>query len=428
MKNLSVYLENNGESILAGYIRGNAPDDSCFYYSDSYLMLPESRPISISLPLQENPFSPERTKCFFDGLLPEGFTRRCVAGWIHADENNYLSILSELGKECLGALKIIEDNTDNDIQPEYRLLSKKEVCNLAAEGAAESAQLVTKAHLSLAGASGKAGLYYDEQNKKWYLPLGEAPSTHIVKQSHVRLNGIVANEQLSLFTARNLGIDVADSFIINTGNYNEGEVLFASKRFDRVIPDDAHTLNGLPVPLRLHQEDFAQAMGIPSAFKYERDNKQYLKMSADILRANSADPITDILKLWDLCVFNYFLGNTDNHIKNLSLLYSSDLKSTRLAPAYDLISTVIYESSTEEMAMSIGGVYELSKIGVNEFQVEAQNIGLGQQLAMKRFYEIASKFENALSDAAAELEDLGLPGIDSIKELILMRGGLNSIN
>ncbi len=428
MKNLSVYLEKNGESILAGYIRGNTPDDASFYYSDAYLMVSENRPISISLPLQEDPFSPEQTKCFFDGLLPEGFTRRCVAGWIHADENNYLSILSELGKECLGALKIVEDNTEDNIQPEYHLLSKEEVCSLAAEGAAESAQLVTKSHLSLAGASGKAGLYYDEQNENWYLPLGEAPSTHIVKQSHVRLNGIVANEQLSLLTARKLGIDAAESFIINTGNYEEGEVLFASRRFDRVIPDNAHMLNGLPVPLRLHQEDFAQAMGIPSAFKYERDNKQYLKLSADILRANSADPITDILKLWDLCVFNYLLGNTDNHIKNLSLLYSSDLKSIRLAPAYDLISTVIYESSTEEMALSIGGVYDLSKIGVNEFKAEAQNIGLGQQLAMKRFDEIASKFENTLSESTKELEDLGLSGIDSIKELILRRGGLNSIN
>ena len=45
-------------------------------------------------------------------------------------------------------------------------------------------------------------------------------------------------------------------------------------------------------------------------------------------------------------MFNYLIGNTDNHIKNLSLLYSEDLKSIRLAPAYDIVSTVIYKSST----------------------------------------------------------------------------------
>ena len=44
---------------------------------------------------------------------------------------------------------------------------------------------------------------------------------------------------------------------------------------------------------------------------------------------------------------------------NLSLLYSQDLKGVRLAPAYDVVSTAIYESSTKEMALSIGGSHYL---------------------------------------------------------------------
>ena len=44
---------------------------------------------------------------------------------------------------------------------------------------------------------------------------------------------------------------------------------------------------------------------------------------------------------------------------NLSLLYSQDLKGVRLAPAYDVVSTAIYESSTKEMALSIGGKHYL---------------------------------------------------------------------
>lgn len=47
--------------------------------------------------------------------------------------------------------------------------------------------------MSLTGASGKVGLYYDSMNNEWYLPGVNAPSTHIVKQSHVRLDGIVTN-------------------------------------------------------------------------------------------------------------------------------------------------------------------------------------------------------------------------------------------
>ena len=44
---------------------------------------------------------------------------------------------------------------------------------------------------------------------------------------------------------------------------------------------------------------------------------------------------------------------------NLSLLDSQDLKGVRLAPAYDVVSTAIYESSTKEMALSIGGIHYL---------------------------------------------------------------------
>ena len=40
------------------------------------------------------------------------------------------------------------------------------------------------------------------------------------------------------------------------------------------------------------------------------------------------------------------------HGKNLSLLYSEDLKLIRLAPAYDIVSTIVYETSYV-LAMSI---------------------------------------------------------------------------
>ena len=45
--------------------------------------------------------------------------------------------------------------------------------------------------------------------------------------------------------------------------------------------------------------------------------------------------------MWEYLVYDYIIGNSDNHIKNLSLLYSEDLKKIRLAPLYDVISTVV---------------------------------------------------------------------------------------
>lgn len=426
MKKLFVYIEINGIENYVGEIARSGSQDACFTYAPEYLANTDNFPISISLPLQENSFTPKQTQNFFEGLLPEGFTRKCVAQWIHKEEQDYLSILSALGRECLGAIKILnqEENIPN---PEYRKLSSDDVLKLAQEGATESAELVTKAHLSLTGASGKVGLYYNEQKNQWYLPIGDAPSTHIVKQSHIRLKKIVANEQLCLLTAQNLGIEIPESFVVQTDSPQEEDVLFATKRYDRKIKADNKTLNDLIVPYRLHQEDFAQALGISSADKYESNHVGYLKRMFSLLRNYSANPISDQIKLWDICIFNYLVGNTDNHIKNLSLLYSEDLKSIRLAPAYDIVSTMVYESSTENMALSIGGKYNIYYISRDSFLQEAIDIGLGPKIAMKHFDTLATNFKGALENAKEQLSHQSIAGLEEVAENILKKGGISNI-
>lgn len=426
MKKLIVRIEINGESKYAGELAENNSGEFCFSYAEEYLSDPESRPISISLPLEEKMFNAVRTRIFFEGLLPEGFTRRCVAGWMHTDEEDYISILSGLGRECLGAVKIV-DEAENTVKPDYLRLSDTDVKKLAQEGATESAELAVKAHLSLTGASGKVGLYYSEKDGKWYLPMGDAPSTHIVKQSHVRLKKIVANEQLCLLTARNLGIEIPESFIIKTDSPEAEDVLFATKRYDRKITHGSRRINGLAVPYRLHQEDFSQALGIAASEKYERNNDGYLKKMFDMIRNYSASPLEDQMKLWDICVFNYLVGNTDNHIKNLSLLYGEDLKTVRLAPAYDIVSTMIYESSTENMALSIGGIYNICDITRDSFEKEAENIGIGRNMAMKHFDFLASKFEKAMENAKTELEEQGFSEVNTIVRQIVTKGGIKNI-
>ena len=417
MRNLGVWIEIGGLQTYVGRIIGEKEEDARFSYAEEYLSGNIARPISIHLPLSENAFSVDDTRNFFEGLLPEGFTRRCVAGLLHTDANNYLSLLAGLGNECLGAIKITDENNEV-VNADYQKLTIDEVSQLAREGAMETAELVTKSHLALTGASGKVGLYYDENNKDWYLPKGSAPSTYIVKQSHVRLDGIVTNEQLCMMTAGNMGIEIPESFIVNVGDGRDEEVLLATKRYDRAIKDGLKKINGLSVPYRLHQEDFSQAMGISAHNKYESDNAGYLKMMFEIIRQKSFNPIADQLKMWDICIFNYLIGNTDNHIKNVSLLYDEELKTVCLAPAYDILSTVIYTSSTRDMAFSIGNEYDIKKITRDSFRREAANIGLGEQMAMKRFDYLANAFLDALNKACDELLGKGFNKAIDIYERI----------
>lgn len=415
MQNLKIFIEQNGKSKYVGNIVGNNSLDACFSYAKEYLNNPDSRPISVCLPLSENKYNVQTTKNFFEGLLPEGFTRRCVAEWLHASENDYLSILLGLGQECLGAIRVVDEELKKP-QSKYIKLTNEEVQKLAKEGASESAELVTKSHLSLTGASGKVGLYYD--GSQWYLPMGDAASTHIVKQSHVRLKRIISNEMLCLHTAKKLGIDVPESFIINLGNYDDADILFATKRYDRIINSESKKIDGLSVPYRLHQEDFAQALNISSSDKYEKNNEGYMKKIFELIRNYSSDPINDQLKLWDICVFNYFIGNTDNHVKNISLIYSEDLKSIRLAPAYDIVSTIVYDNSSEDMAMSIGGKYNIFDISRESFEIESHNVGIGSKIAMKRFDDMVAKSPEALKESVEELEGIGIKGVEDIYRII----------
>ena len=422
MKELLVSMERSGERIPVGRIRGKDSTDACFAYSDAWLCDPAAAPVSLSLPLQEAPFTPAQTKAYFDGLLPEGFTRHTVSQWMHVDDGDYLSILHGLGRECLGALCITEEGEEP--QTSYEKITREQVRELAAEGASKSAEIVTSTHLSLTGASGKVGLYLDKASGDWYLPRGTAPSTHIVKQSHVRLDAIVTNERLSLLTAKRCGIPVSRSFIVNTGSGAEHEVLFAAERYDRVFPASPKQVSGLPCPLRLHQEDFAQALGIPAAMKYEKEPRGYLREMFALLRSASGDPITDQLRLWDLLVFNWLLGNTDAHMKNFSLLYSPDLRRVRLAPAYDLVSTTAYRQSTREMSVYIGDALLLDEVTEDSFRKAARDAGLGERMAMRRFDEICRRFKPALHESAEELVAAGYDKAAELEARILQSGGV----
>ena len=424
---LQVTIELSGEPVKVGTIEGDTPQSAVFRYCREYLDRPETSPISVMLPLREESFSAVQTRCFFEGLLPEGFTRRSVAQWMRVDAEDYLSILAGLGKECLGAVRVSVEGQP-EIPSYYEKLTMEQVQALAREGTTKSAELVTKSHLSLTGASGKVGLYYHEKENAWYLPKGNAPSTHIVKQSHVRLDGIVANEQLCLSAASLLGLNVPKSFIIRCGDDRDENVLLATRRYDRIIPEAGEKLNGLPVPQRLHQEDFAQAMGIASADKYERSGEEgYLKKMFALLRSTSSNPVQDTLALWDLLCFDFLVGNTDCHVKNCSLLYGENLKRIRLAPAYDILSTSVYPSSTRDMAFSIGGVLSLDDINREAFRKAAAEAKLGVSMAMNHLDSICERFEPALQEATEELSEKGFRKAKAICRQILETGGCRQL-
>ena len=229
-------------------------------------------------------------------------------------------------------------------------------------------------------------------------------------------------------TAMKLGIPTVESSIINTGTFGEDEILLAAKRYDRDMDNSRFSINELPAPLRLHQEDMAQALGIPSSRKYERKGDDYLRKMFLLVRNESTDPIGDQLRLLDVLIFDYLIGNTDNHIKNISLLYGPDLRKISLAPAYDILSTLVYKEGTAEMSVAIAGVMDWHDVSRETFINASSDIGISPQVIGREFDRLNGNFADAVYSAADELETSGLRHCREIADAVmgLQRGGFRS--
>ncbi|MDY3249817.1 MAG: hypothetical protein SOX32_05650 [Candidatus Choladocola sp.] len=96
-----------------------------------------------------------------------------------------------------------------------------------------------------------------------------------------------------------------------------------------------------------------------------------------------------------------------------------------MAPAYDIVSTMIYDSSTEDMALGIDGIYNIQEIDRTSFENEASSVGLGPKMAMKRFDHLVDNFADALNQAKEELLRQGFYQTEEISEMIMKKGGIN---
>lgn len=103
------------------------------------------------------------------------------------------------------------------------------------------------------------------------------------------------------------------------------------------------------------------------------------------------------------------------------------MKSIRLAPAYDIVSTIIYESSTEDMAISIDGIININQITRESFEKAAVQTGIGMKIAMQRFDAMANGFVHAINRAKEELKDQGFGHAEQIYEMIMKKGGIRNI-
>lgn len=77
-----------------------------FKYFEQYLLSGTARPISLSMPLQREPFLSKVMFPFFDGLIPEGWLLDIVLETWKLDRRDRMGLLLKCCKDCIGAVSV----------------------------------------------------------------------------------------------------------------------------------------------------------------------------------------------------------------------------------------------------------------------------------------------------------------------------------
>ncbi len=382
MRRLIVHL--NG--IPAGALEQDNSGLLEFRYRQEWLERADASPLSRSLPLQEAPFSGKQARAFFAGILPDAEPRHRIAAILGISEGNDFAMLERIGGECAGAVSLLQEGVAPPAVGETRLrsLSGEELQKIVAELPARPLMAGEEGvRLSLAGAQDKLPVVVREDCLS--LPLGNTPSTHILKPEPERFPGLAANEWFCMSLAKAVGLKVATVDRRTVGK----KPCILVRRYDRTVAASGAVL-------RLHQEDFCQALGFPPERKYQQEGGPMLRECIELLREWSTTPVLDIRDFLDAQIFNVLIGNADAHGKNYSMLYHEGQR--RLAPFYDLVCTIAWPELSKTPAMRIGDCKSLDAFTPAPWQKMAQEARLGWPMIRERMASLCRKTIEALQD------------------------------
>jgi serine/threonine-protein kinase HipA len=407
-RTLDVYLHNDH----VGHLTQDDGGQMVFKYAERWLDNPSASALSQSLPLRRERFKRNECRGFFAGILPEESKREIIARNLGISARNDYAMLEQIGGECAGAVTFQPEGQPlSERNYSYRKLSQQELAIILKELPKRPLLAGEEGiRLSLAGAQDKVALRIE--GPEISLPLGGAPSTHILKPAVERFEGVVFNEALCMKLAAAAGLPTA---AVEARNVDGTDYLLV-ERYDRT---HRPVEGGQPVLDRRHQEDFCQAQGIMSETKYQKEGGPSLKQCFGLLREVSSTPVVDLARLLDAVIFNHLVGNNDAHGKNFSLLYhgtGTNKMEIRFSPLYDVVSTMYYPELRGDMAMKIGLEYSSEKVTPKHFEQLAEEAGLGKPLVRERVPELAEKVIAALPKV-----EIANPVAEKVRDLILKR-------
>lgn len=394
-------------SRLVGRLRRETSGAVEFQYHTKWLDWEHSFPISLSLPLRTDRYIGAPVLAVLENLLPDNdVILRRVAERVHAQGTDAYSLLTAIGRDCVGALQFLPEGVDPgpaghiDAHP----IADSEIAELLRDltriplGLSRDYEF----RISIAGAQEKTALLL--WNGKWYKPKGSTATTHILKRPIGRTGGgidlstSVENEYLCLLLAKAFGLPTANTEI----RFFDNEKALVVERFDRFWTKDGRLL-------RVPQEDCCQALSVPPSQKNEAEKGPGMPAILRLLNG-SDEALSDQQTFFRANIVYWLLGAIDGHAKNFSLSLGEGGRY-RLTPMYDIVSAQFAVAAGQirqndfKLAIAVGTNrhFVVDRIAPRHFLQTAKAAGIGELSVRAMFDDL---HERATKEVEAVMNEL----------------------
>lgn len=280
----------------------------------------EGLPISLSLP-RTGGWRDQAPRNFLDNLLPDNpNVRQAMREHLNASSAGVFDLLDRV--DATGGLVFSLSPEPPIPSPTLRLIADSQIANeIDRIERTRNYWWDEDSHcrFSLGGAQGKFTL--SRVDGKWYWPDMMLPSTHIVKPKPHDLPEATKVELATMRLSELCGIDTPARGEITA----QRKTAYIVERFDRRLEEGRI--------VRLRQEDFLQALGLPTRDKYDPSADDCLELLQRIDASGSLS-----YRWLERLAFSTSSANSDAHAKNYSLILDP-ASGIRLSPQYDAVAT-----------------------------------------------------------------------------------------
>jgi len=295
----------------AGVLEQLSPAEYKFTY------LPGADAVSLTMPVQSEPYIVYYLHPIFQVSLPEGDLRKEIERDLgkRTNASGDMAVLAVVGRYLIGNLSVVPEGSVPSNE-----FSEESISKIIKYGG--SPEFTAKLIADYANQSGVSGGYLKILAETTSIRRNMPTERWIVKLPSPTHPWLSANEYFSMLAAHESGIIIPCIQLSD-----DGQVLL-SERFD--VTEDGS---------RYSFEDMCALMGLPSGLKFSGSVERIVKTIKDFCSGNELrESLEQFFRQYALSMI---IRNCDAHLKNFGLL-NGNKTHPRLSPCYDMVTMAAY--------------------------------------------------------------------------------------